>query len=236
MIIGHLYKIVRKSTGEYYYGIHRGEKFNGYWGSGTIIKDYIKNHGTSDLEYKILAIGPYDYIIELESKMVTELEVINESCWNLKTGGYRGIPGERTRKLISESGKGRKYSAERTQKILNSRESIKKEIYKKVSHSNTGKKRTPSQCKRISDMKKLKMSVDSRNKISQAKKGNKNPSWKGYIKTPDGYFMSTMSAATYYNMTDSNIGKRCKSTNPLFKEWERVLNIPEGTIFLDSVN
>jgi hypothetical protein len=235
MRTGHLYKIVRKSTGEYYYGIHKGLCFDGYWGSGIIIRDYIKTHGTTDLEYNVLVIGPYDYIIDIESKIVTETEVLNEQCWNLKTGGYRGIPGEKTRALISASGKGRKYSSERTEKIQKSRESKKEEIYKKVSESNLGKIRTPEQCKRISDMKKEKMSHETKNKLRLSKLGTKNPSWKGYIKTPDGYFTNTMSAAKYYNMTNSNIGKRCRSNNPLFKDWERVQIIPDDAIILDII-
>lgn len=233
MKIGHLYKITRKSTDEYYYGIHIGQKFDGYWGSGIIIKDYIKTHGTEDLDYKILVIGTYDYIIDLESKIVTEKEVLNEKCWNLKTGGYRGIPGEKTRILISESGKGRKYSDKRTQKIQKSRALKKKEIYKKVSDANLGKKRTEEQCKRISDMKKMKMSDDSRKKLSDAKKGNKNPAWKGYIKTPDGYFENTQTAAKYYNISVSSVEKRCQEKNLKFSTWQRVRFISFDTIFLE---
>lgn len=45
-MIGHLYKITRESTGEYYYGIHRGDRFDGYWGSGRIIKSYGKTDKT----------------------------------------------------------------------------------------------------------------------------------------------------------------------------------------------
>lgn len=232
MRIGHLYKITRQSTGEYYYGIHRGYCFDGYWGSGVIIRNYIKSYGIDDLNYEILIIGEYNYIIDLESKIVTQELVEDAQCWNLKTGGYRGIPGQRTRKLISESGLGRKYSQERTEKIQSSRNLKKQEIYKKVSLSNKGQKRTPEQCQRISEMKKENMSEDSKKNIGKAKEGVKNPSWKGYIKTPSGYFESTMSAAKFYNLTDATIGRRCKSKNPIFKEWERVLILPNNTIIL----
>lgn len=232
MKIGHLYKITRKSTGEYYYGIHKGTTFDGYWGSGVIVRDYIKTHGTDDLEYSVLVIGHYDYIIDIESKIVTESEVINEQCWNLKTGGYRGIPGERTRKLISESGKGRKYSEDRQLKIQQSREKNKKEIYKKVSESNIGRIRTQEQRENISKMKKEKMTPESRKRLSESKIGNKNPAWKGYIKTPDGFFMSSIPASKYYNVKDKTILDRCKSKNPLFIEWQIVDSLPENTKLL----
>lgn len=219
MHIGHLYKITRKNTGEYYYGIHKGDKFDGYWGSGNIIKKYIKTHGTQDLIYQILVIGDYDYILNLEAIIVNETEILNEKCWNLKTGGYRGIPGIETRKKISQTGLGRKYTKDRNKKIQDTRKLKIKEIGNKISISNTGKIRTSEQCQRISIRKKELMTEECKNQMSQNKKGKKNPSWLGYVQTPDGIFESSMEACKFYNCTDKTIRDRIRSKNIKFRQW-----------------
>lgn len=225
--IGHLYKITRKLTGEYYYGIHRGDKFDGYWGSGRIIKNYIKTHGTADPIYEVLAIGQYDEMIKLEEKVVTDEEIKNPLCWNLKTGGYRGLPSAESRLLISISGTGQRYSPERTEKIQKSRRVKIGEIGQKISKSNRGKKRSDDVRKRISDRKKELMSLESRKRISLAKQGSSNPAWRGYVKTPDGIFESSMVAALYYKKTDATVRNRIKSSNSLFEQWMFVESVDD---------
>lgn len=218
-MIGHLYKITRESTGEYYYGIHRGDRFDGYWGSGRIIKSYIKTHGVDDLTYEIIAIGSYADIIKLEEQIVTKEEISKDLCWNLKTGGYRGLLSEESRSLISKAGLGRKYSPERTGKIQESRKLRIKEIGQKISESNRGKKRTAEIRKRISDRKKELMTFETKQKLSKSKIGRSNPSWRGYVMTPDGIFESSLTAALYYGKTDKTIRDRIKSPNPRFDGW-----------------
>lgn len=220
--IGHLYKITRKSTGEYYYGIHRGESFDGYWGSGRIIRSYIKTHGTTDLHYEVIAIGSYIEIIRLEESIVTEEEISSPLCWNLKTGGYRGLLSAESRRLISLSGIGRKYLPERNQKIQESRRNKIQQISQKISSSNKGKKRTLETRKKISERKKELMSSESKAKLSKSKIGKLNPSWKGFIETPDGVFESSMIAALYYSKSDKTIRDRIKSKNPKFSKWNYI--------------
>lgn len=231
--IGHLYKITRKSTGEYYYGVHKGSKFDGYWGSGTIIKKYVKTHGTDDLMYEIIEVGPYSKIVQLEEKIVTESEVKNPKCWNLKSGGYRGLLSEESRKLISLRNTGRVYSEDRNKKIQNSRKSKIKEIGAKISKSNKGRKRPLEERKKISESLLIAMiRHDVKNKLSMSKIGNKNPSWLGYVKTPDGIFESSIVAGLYYKKTDKTIRDRIKSKNLLFKDWYYIKEIPEGSTLI----
>lgn len=220
MRIGHLYKITRISTGEYYYGIHRGACFDGYWGSGRIIKDYIKTHGTADLNYQVLVISDYGYIIQLESRIVTTAEILKEKCWNLKTGGYKGLHSVETRRLISKAGTGRVYKKDRNTKIQAARAKNILSIYKKVSASNTGKTRTEESCKLISSRKIELMTDECKRQMSLSKTGRLNPAWKGYVETPDGLFESSMVAALYYNVTDTTIRNRIRSKS--FAAWQRV--------------
>lgn len=94
-MIGHLYKITRTDTGQYYVGVHKGTTSNNYWGSGPIIKKYVKSCGTDNLVYKVLAIGEYEYISKLEEKYV-DTELLNDPlCWNLQIGGKGCYPGKK---------------------------------------------------------------------------------------------------------------------------------------------
>jgi len=163
---------------------------------------------------------------------------VESSEWaNLVTeDGVGGVPfhTDESKKKISLAGTGRKYTKERTRKIQEGRQKNKKEIYEKISLSNKGQKRTLEQSKRISTNKKEKITARGRSNLSQSKQGNKNPAWKGYIKTPDGIFESTMVAAIYYDLTDTAVGRRCK--NPIFKGWERLLTLPLTSIIIKKVD
>jgi hypothetical protein len=93
--VAHLYKIINTMTGEYYIGKHKGldqKHLNGktYWGSGVNIKKQIKLYGKKNFTYKVLVIGPEDYIYDLESKYVTEDLLEDTLCLNIITGGPNG--------------------------------------------------------------------------------------------------------------------------------------------------
>jgi len=158
-------------------------------------------------------------MIKLEEQIVNVDEISKELCWNLKTGGYRGLPSNESRMLISKAGLGRRYSKDRTDKIQKSRALRIKEIGQKISESNRGQIRSNEARKKISDRKKEKMTPEIRKRISAAKLGTSNPAWLGYVKTPDGIFESSMVAALYYGKTDKTIRDRIKSINPKFNGW-----------------
>lgn len=80
------------SDGRYYIGQHKIISHNTldptYFGSGVIIKDYIKSKGSSNLTREILEYGStFDEMNLLEKKFVTENELSDPFCLNLDGGG-----------------------------------------------------------------------------------------------------------------------------------------------------
>jgi hypothetical protein len=122
--IAHLYKITNQLTGQYYIGKHNGWRQNGYWGSGLRLKRNQQKHGIENYTYEILCYSTSEYILELESKIVTiELIESDQLCLNLMAGGYGSTSiTEDTRNKLSMAKKGHEmYSRkERNEKIKNS--------------------------------------------------------------------------------------------------------------------
>ena len=95
----------------YYIGQHKSETFDeDYWGSGTVIKDYIKTHDISEFKREVLCWC--DSLEELNKK---ENELIGEKfkekiCMNRQSGGDRYVVSDFTKKLLSDSHKGKPSS------------------------------------------------------------------------------------------------------------------------------
>jgi hypothetical protein len=112
MSVAHLYKITHQPSGRYYYGKHNGttQQSSGqkYWGSGKAITALVKKYGTDNLTYDILCISTPEYILDLESKIVTENLLEDKLCLNLCVGGFGGpMQSEDRRKAHSQRMKGR---------------------------------------------------------------------------------------------------------------------------------
>lgn len=121
----YLYKITLlcgSRKGYYYYGKHSTKKGRNpdsdiYWGSGTIIKEYIKKYGAIDgvtLHKEIL-----EYNATVDENNSREQEVIGDRwkteplCINLKAGGTTGAEySEEARAKISKALTGYKHSKE----------------------------------------------------------------------------------------------------------------------------
>lgn len=90
-LFGFIYKTILPD-GRYYIGQHKVISITTldpqYFGSGVIIKDYIKSKGTNGIKREILAFGKnHDELNILEVKYLTE-EVLNDPLnINLDTGG-----------------------------------------------------------------------------------------------------------------------------------------------------
>ena len=125
------YQWIRKSTGEFYRGIHTGDPEDNYAGSGVA---FMKKYGGQDKTAckepedwvrNVLFIGTREECLLWESLVVTEREVSNPKCLNLIQGGQSGVVGynhtEETKASISNSMTGRKLSEETKQKMSNSR-------------------------------------------------------------------------------------------------------------------
>ncbi len=89
---GFIYKTILPD-GRFYIGQHKIVNHKtldpNYFGSGVIIKDYIKSKGKTELKRKILAFGTdHHHMNLLECEFLTN-EVLNDPlCINLDTGGH----------------------------------------------------------------------------------------------------------------------------------------------------
>jgi hypothetical protein len=169
------YQWVRKSTGEFYRGIHRGNPEDNYSGSGVLFNK--KFGGRRKTECKdpddwvrnVLFMGTYEECLLWESLVVTERVLEDSACLNLVVGGNRGSIGreitEETRAKMSKAHTGRKH---------------KPETLELMSQNNTGSNNprygvdvSEETRKRISETSKgRKHSEDTKRKQSEARKAH----------------------------------------------------------------
>jgi hypothetical protein len=88
---GFIYKTIFPD-GRFYLGQHKiishSTLDSSYFGSGRIIKDYIKSKGKTELKREILKFGySYDEMNTLESIFITEEILLDPLCVNLDIGG-----------------------------------------------------------------------------------------------------------------------------------------------------
>jgi len=147
-----IYETTNLVNGKKYRGMHKTEKIeDGYLGSGLAIEKAIIKYGKENFVREILEFTEsYDELIQLEKIYVDEDWVLDESNYNLKTGGQSsGILSDESKKKISNTLKekykngeiilnrvsGLRLSEETKQKISNS--IIEK--YKNETHPNLGR-------------------------------------------------------------------------------------------------
>ena len=111
------YQWVRKSTGEFYRGIHTGSVHDNYAGSGAIFKkkyggqDKTKCTNPDDWVRNVLFIGTREECLLWESLVVTERVLADPKCLNLITGGSDSVKmSDEVKDKISKSKSGRKIS------------------------------------------------------------------------------------------------------------------------------
>lgn len=87
-----VYKITCLANGKYYVGCHKTDNLDdGYMGSGVLITRLVKKYGLHSFTKEYLAIfdNPND-MFEMESQIVNEEFLVNESTLNLALGGNGG--------------------------------------------------------------------------------------------------------------------------------------------------
>lgn len=87
-----VYKITCLVNGKYYVGCHKTDNLDdGYMGSGVLITRLVKKYGLQSFTKEYLAIfdNPND-MFEMESQIVNEEFLVNESTLNLALGGNGG--------------------------------------------------------------------------------------------------------------------------------------------------
>ena len=179
------YQWVRKSTGEFYRGIHRGDPEDNYAGSGVVFTSKYGGRRKSDCSDQsdwvrnVLFMGTYEECLLWESLVVTERVLEDPACLNLVVGGNRGSIGrivtEETRAKMSKSQTGRKHTEASRKKMSEScrkREPVSEETKRKISAALTGKKLSSETKQKLSEIGKARVFSDAhKESISKAKKG-----------------------------------------------------------------
>jgi group I intron endonuclease len=107
-----VYKTINKVNSKFYIGVHKCksiEKFDGYFGSGTLVKRAVAKYGKHNFERKILHICKnYEEAYCKEKELVTVNLIESDNCYNTKLGGDGGTTqNEEVRKHFSRNRKGK---------------------------------------------------------------------------------------------------------------------------------
>jgi len=143
--------------------------------------------------YQLCACGTCgEYFVAGKTTHGTEKKYINRHYWRGKEGSFAGhFHSKETKKKQSDGKVGHIVSKETRQKLreVNIGKKMNKETIEKIRKGNTGKVRTEEMKQRMRQprseetkqkMRKPKTGIH-RLRISEAKKGDKNPSWQGGI-------------------------------------------------------
>lgn len=164
------YQWIRKSTGEFYRGIHTGDPEDNYAGSGHVFKCKYGGHrktqcnNPEDWIRDILFIGTREECLLWESLVVTQREVDNPKCLNLVAGGDSPLyVSDETKQKMSEAHSGEKHPM--YGKCHS--ESVKS----KISSTLSGRTLTEEHRRKISKAGKGRVhSEEARKRMSEAKK------------------------------------------------------------------
>lgn len=91
----YFYKITNNLNGFYYYGVHSTDDLDdGYMGSGSRLKRAYKEFGMENFTKEILKFfDTREEAFDYEARVVTEVLVMDESCYNSKLGGGESTIG-----------------------------------------------------------------------------------------------------------------------------------------------
>lgn len=158
---GYIYKTTNLVNGKFYIGKHKSSRYNpSYLGSGNLIKNAIKEYGSSNFDNKIIDIA--DSLQELNDKEKYWIKALNarEIGYNIGPGGDGGQASgwhhtEETKKLIGSYHKGVPQSDETKAKyrmtIMNRTPEQKAQIHEKYRASHLGYHHSESQKRALSE-------------------------------------------------------------------------------------
>lgn len=156
-----VYKTTNLINGKTYVGQHQSDTldFDGYLGSGLLLKQSIKKHGAENFTREILHIcGTLEEAKAREKSIVTEEFCLNPLTYNLSVGGQGG---HTTAGYTYEQKAAAQEKAHRT-KLLNGSYVLSEELRQfksalmksvRIQPNNRGLKRTDELKKRMSDIK-----------------------------------------------------------------------------------
>jgi group I intron endonuclease len=186
-----VYKTTNLINGKFYIGKHKQSclEFDGYLGSGSILKLAIEKYGKENFVRETLAVFENEAdAFQFESQIVNEMFVNKTETYNLSTGGTGGrTHHHQTKKKLSRAGKvrpawnkGKQMWNEEDRKRISeqnkSRPPQSAETIAKRTEKNKGKKRSEeSKAKTSKALKGRIFSDETRKKMSEsAKKRRRN--------------------------------------------------------------
>ena len=182
-MVGYIYLITDTTNGMKYTGKHHyhieGQLDSSYHGSGVIIKNIYKKRPETLKEEYIKTCYSEEEMCSDEQYYIKLFKTLWPNGYNLTEGGEGCIACEETRKKISASNKGRRFSEEHIRKlsVANKGKQLSEETRRKISESTSGEKNpfygrqhSEETRKKISTANKGKQrSEETRRKISKAK-------------------------------------------------------------------
>ena len=217
----YLYHIGWSKTNMHYIGVeykptaHPDNLWTKYFTSSKYVNAYREENGEPDIVEVRKTFNTAEEAIQYEHKMLTKTDAARSELFlNKSNGGGKfanyGPLSDETKKKISESNKGRTFSAETKKKISDTLKgsTLSAETRQRLSEAKTGKKRMPHSAeakKKISEANKGKIrSAETKKKMSKAQKGK---TFSAESKKKMSESKKKMSAETKKKMSKAQKGK-----------------------------
>jgi len=188
------YKTTNLINGRYYLGMHSTNRLDdGYLGSGTRLYRELNKYGRDNFKLEILEyFDTRDKLVEAEKTLITEQDLSNENCLNLKPGGTGGFVNEKHEKRFRKASNRTNYSVKNQDPVFRDKqqkgmeEHIKKlakdPVYKEEFRNKVTKFYREQgygtfKGKRHSQETKKKMSLAKKGKVSGIKNSQYGTCW-----------------------------------------------------------
>ncbi len=156
------YKTTNLINGRYYLGMHSTNRLDdGYLGSGKRLYYELSKYGRDNFKFEILEqFNSREELVQAEINLITEQDLKNPNCLNLKSGGSGGFTKEdweKGQKIVSALLKERWKDSEYREKMIRVRQEGVKRLHRegKVKYDTfTGKKHTPETIQKMKESHK----------------------------------------------------------------------------------
>jgi len=156
------YKTTNLINGRYYLGMHSTNRIDdGYLGSGKRLYYELNKYGRDNFKFEILEqFNSREELVQAEINLITEQDLKNPNCLNLKSGGSGGFTKEdweKGQKIVSALLKERWKDSEYREKMIRVRQEGVKRLHRegKVKYDTfTGKKHTPETIQKMKESHK----------------------------------------------------------------------------------
>lgn len=156
------YKTTNLINGRYYLGMHSTNRIDdGYLGSGKRLYYELNKYGRDNFKFEILEqFDSREELVQAEINLITEHDLKNPNCLNLKQGGSGGFSKEdweKGQKVVSALLKERWKDPEYREKMIRVRQEGVKRLHRegKVKYDTfTGKKHSPETIQKMKESHK----------------------------------------------------------------------------------